>query len=567
VIRSLYIKNFALIDELEVSFTNGLNILTGQTGAGKSIIIGALNMILGERADTDVVRFGEKKAVAEAVIHAGNNSAVRHHLESHNIEFSKDIILRREIRSGGSRAFINDTPATITLLKKVGDYLVDLHGQHEHQQLLEEDHHRRVLDSFGHHRDILQSYKKARAYYRQAIKELNDFKERESTLQDKLQLYKFQVQELEEADLKSGEDEELEAELNRLDHAEELDQKAADILNLGSEGSVNTIDLLRVIKDNLRDMAAIEPDFETYIEEIASAKISIEEMLRFTETYQNKIEFDAPRLELLRRRQSELNRLQKKYNRTISELITYLKKIQAEVDAAENFDLEIARLEKKVSDKAAAVAKQAKLLHQKRLDTADDITAQIIEELQSLEMPDIRFEVHIEYIENTDSLVKAGNKRIELAEHGADEVRFLISANKGEAVKPLAKIASGGEISRIMLALKSVIAREQNLPVMIFDEIDTGISGAVSEKVGRKMRSLSRHCQIIAITHLPQIASKATRHYRVEKKEKEGRTITRIVHLSKDEHVQAVASLMSGTEVTSSALDSARELIAQSPAQ
>lgn len=563
MIKSLYIKNFALIDELQVDFAGGLNILTGETGAGKSIIIGALNMVLGERADTELVRHGEQKAISEAVIHVGNNGILKNLLHENNLDFAEDFILRREIRAGGSRAFINDSPSTISLLREVGKHLVDLHGQHEHQQLLEEDHHRRVLDSFGNHEQLLERYRHALSSYTSTKEDLEKLKNREEILKEKLDLYQFQVQELEDANLSENEEEELEEELNLLDHAEELEEKASLILELGSEGSVSVIDLLRKIVEHLRDVARIEPEFETYIEEIKSARISVDEMLRFTETYRAGIEFDPVRLEKLRQRQAELNRLQKKYQRDIPQLIEYLKTIRKEVSTAENFDLEIEKIEKKLSEQADELAECAQKLHQKRLETGNVMAREIVEELQELGMPDTRFKVAVEYRTSDSSPVMIDDAPVDYTSHGCDDISFLISTNKGEAVKPLAKIASGGEISRIMLALKSVIAREQNLPVMIFDEIDSGISGSISEKVGHKMRLLSTHCQILAITHQPQIASKANQHYRVEKQEQNGRTATTIIPLNEQEHVEAIAKLMSGESITESTLASARELISQ----
>jgi len=541
--------------------------MTGQTGAGKSIIIGALNMILGERADTDVIRHGEKKAIAEAVIEVGENPQITKLLEKNEIDPSDTMILRREIRERGSRAFINDTPATISLLREVGTYLVDLHGQHEHQQLLDEDHHRKVLDEFGGLQAQLNAYRKALNGFNIAKKELKKLQNRESELNEKLNLYSFQVDELEEANLTEGEEEELETELNLLDHAEDLEQQSSEILQLGSEGSVNVIDLLRAIIQHLKEMAAIEPEFEPYIEEITSARISIDEMLRFTETYQTEIEFDPIRLEKLRQRQSELNRLQKKYNRTIPELMEYLEEMRKEVDAAENFDLEIEKLEKETARRAEELAEKAERLHMSRIEAGKMMAAQIVEELQTLGMPDTRFTANVQYRQNGESDIIIDDIPVQCGQNGCDDIAFLISPNKGEAQKPLAKIASGGEISRIMLALKSVIAREQNLPVMIFDEIDSGISGTISEKVGQKMRRLSQFCQIIAITHQPQIASKANSHYRVEKQEQNGRTATRIIRLSEEQHIEAVATLMSGETVTESTRKSARELVAQSESQ
>lgn len=561
MIKTLYIKDFALIDELEVPFESGLNILTGQTGAGKSIIIGALNMILGERADTEVIRQGTDKAIAEAIIRVENGEAIKGLLDENAVDFRKEMILRREIRDSGSRAFINDTPVTIGVLKQVGDYLVDLHGQHDHQLLLKEENHQSVVDAFGEVKPYLESYGEAYDEMKELRQELKKLRQRESELDEKMELYRFQVKELKDAELDSDEEEKLEAEMNLLDNAEELDQKAGTVVELGSGSEPNVVDMLSRMKLLLEDIARIEPEFETYLEEISTARISIQEMVQFTERYRSGIEFNQQRLENLRNRQSELNRLQKKYNRTIPKLIEYLNEIRKELRLAENFDLEIEKLEKELQKKADEVAAEAEALHNKRIEVGKSLSRSIESELENMGIPNARFEVRVDWRQIEKGWVKIDGMSIECTEDGCDEIRLFISTNKGEEPKPLAKIASGGEISRVMLALKSILAKEQSLPVMIFDEIDTGISGEISEKVGRTMRRLSGQCQIIAITHQPQIASQAHKHYRVQKVEEDDRTVTKIIPLTNDEHITEVASLMSGEDITDAALKSAQELI------
>ncbi len=561
MIKSLYIKNFALIDELEVQFEEGLNILTGQTGAGKSIILGALNMILGERADTDVIRAGTDKAIAEGEIYAGENQHIQKILKENAVDYSKDLILRREIRGSGSRAFINDTPVTITVLRQVGDYLVDLHGQHDHQLLLKEENHRGMLDGFGEIAPYLESYRREYKKMKSLKREMNELQKKEAELKEKMELYRFQVKELDDADLQPGEEEELEAEMNLLDNAEELDQKAAEIVELGSGDDHSVMHFLNTIKLHLEDMARIEPEFENYLEEVSTARISIQEMINFTERYRSGIEFNPQRLEQLRARQNELNRLRKKYNRTIPELLNYLKEIREELNMAENFDLEIERLEERIEKQADIVADAAIALHDQREAVGKELAQSIVDELSRLGIPNAQFVVRVDWLESSGGWVSVDGRPVECTEHGCDDVRFYISTNKGEEPKPLAKIASGGEISRVMLALKSTLAKQQSLPVMIFDEIDSGISGEISEKVGRTMRRLSGQCQIIAITHQPQIASQAHKHYKVQKTEEADRTVTQIIPLSNREHIQEVASLMSGEDITDAALKSAEELI------
>ncbi|GAA5521749.1 DNA repair protein RecN [Aliifodinibius salicampi] len=566
MIKTLYIKDFALIDELEVSFQEGLNILTGQTGAGKSIIIGALNMILGERADTEVIRQGADKAIAEAILEVDDYSEFEQIFEENAVEIRSELILRREIRSSGSRGFINDTPVTISVLREVGDFLVDLHGQHDHQLLLKEENHRSVIDGFEKVISPLKEYRREYHEMKRLQKELRELRKRERDLHEKVELYKFQVQELEEAELDPHEEEELEAEMKLLDNAEELEQKAAAIVEIGEGDELNAVDLLNRMKLHLEDLARIESDFESYLDEITSARITIQEAVQFAERYRSKIEFNPNRLEQLRNRQNELNRLRKKYHRSIPELIEYLHEIRQELNLADNFDLEIEKMEEAIDTQSQVLAEAAQKLHDIREQVGRNVSQQVEEELYDLGIPHANFEVRIDWMFSSEEQgwITVEGQPVECTEHGADEVRLFISTNKGEEPKPLAKIASGGEISRVMLALKSIIAREQSLPVMIFDEIDTGISGEISEKVGRTMRRLSKRCQIIAITHQPQIASQAHKHYRVEKVEEKDRTVSRIKPLDNDEHIHEVATLMSGEEITDAAIESAQELIEKS---
>jgi DNA repair protein RecN (Recombination protein N) len=430
--------------------------------------------------------------------------------------------------------------------------------------LLRDENHRGVIDDFDEMALPLKNYRQAWQTMSELQKKLALLQKRESELREKTDLFQFQVNELDDANLDPEEEEQLIAEMNLLDNAEDLDKKASAIVAIGTDDEINLIDLVNAIKINLEDIARIEPEFQSYLQEINTARISLQEMIQFTERYRNGIEHNPNRLEELRRRQSELNRLQKKYGRDIPGLIIYLNEIRSELNLAENFDLEINKLEKEIQNQSDVLKKCATDLHDKRISVGQRLSAEIVEALKSLDIPHGQFKVDVAWNFSSTGWIKADGKPVECAEHGCDDVRFFISTNKGEEPKPLARIASGGEVSRVMLALKSIIAREQHLPVMIFDEIDTGISGHVSEKVGRMMRTLAEHCQIIAITHQPQIASQAHRHYRVEKGESAERTVTRIIPLSADEHIREVASLMSGEEITEAALNSARELVEKS---
>ena len=418
-----------------------------------------------------------------------------------------------------------------------------------------------MIDSFGEIEPVMEAdqsdYLKMKALH----KEFSSLKKRESELLEKTELYRFQVNELEKARLSVDEEQELESEMHLLDNAEVLDQKAATISELVENDDANLIQLLNVLKLTLEDLTRIEPEFGTFLEEINTARVSVNEAVQFAERYRSSIEFNPKRLEELRQRQSELNKLQKKYQRDIPQLISYLNEIQRELSIADNFDLELEKIQHSIREHKHKLAKSAKKLHDERVQIGSKLSIKIKEELSKLGIPNATLAVRVDWLESSNGWINVDGINVECTELGCDEIRLFISTNKGEEPKPLAKIASGGEISRVMLALKSILAKEQNLPVMIFDEIDTGISGEVSEKVGRAMRTLSAQCQIIAITHQPQIASQAHHHYKVAKIEEEERTITKIIPLSDQEHIYEVASLMSGAEISESALHSAKELI------
>ncbi|MEX0685242.1 MAG: DNA repair protein RecN [Balneolales bacterium] len=561
MIQSLYIKDFALIDELEVSFAPGLNILTGQTGAGKSIIIGALNMVLGERADTDMIRQGAQKAIAEAVINVGDAGSIKNILSEHAVDFGRVLILRREIRNSGSRAFINDTPVTIAVLRQVGDLLVDLHGQHDHQLLLKEENHGKVIDAFAKVSEPLYEYHERYKEASALMSELSSLKKMERELQEKLELYRYQYKELEGTELDNEQIESLEAELKLLDNAEDLDQKAALITELGSNGEANLTEILNTLTSAIDDMAAIEPDFETYSQELKTAAISIQEMLRFTERYRENIEFNPMRLDELRRQQTTLKRLEKKYGRTTDQLSIYRDELRSNLNLAENFTQEINQLQIKIDTQLEKLKVAAVNLHNARIEQGEILSGRMQKELRELGIPHASFEVRVNYIKSDKGWLEIHDEKIACHSEGCDDIAFTISTNKGEQPKPMIKIASGGEISRVMLALKSIAAREQHLPVMIFDEIDTGISGAVAERVGETMRELSNYCQIIAITHQAQIAGQAHHHFSVEKHEEADRTLTHIKLLNRDERIREIASLTSGAKVSEHALASAREMI------
>jgi DNA repair protein RecN (Recombination protein N) len=561
MLTQLYIKDFALIDELEVQFDRGLSIITGQTGAGKSIIIGAFNMVLGERADTDVIRNKGGKAIAEATLKITKTEKLHSIFTENELEWQDYLVLRREIKESGSRAFVNDSPVPIHVLKSIGDQLVDLHGQHDHQLLLKDEHHREFLDAFTLIRPVLAAYQSALHETKTIHQKKNELLKADKKLRDKEDLYRFQLNELNAAELFENEEEELIQEMSLLDNAEVLEQKASSVRTIGSEGEVTVLDLIAKLEDELEDLVKIDSGFEQFLTEMQTAKISINELMRFTESYIDKIEFNPERLEKLRLRQSELKRLQKKYHASIPELIALRDDLSQKLSSTDNLDIELEKLEKQFQAACKKLSEAAQNLREIRQTIGADLSKKVEEELANLGIKNSRFEVRLIPNHQQNGWITLGDEQFEAGEFGSDSVLFYISTNKGMELKPLSKTASGGEISRVMLALKSIFAQEQSLPLMIFDEIDTGISGEISEKVGRSMRKLAGTCQILCITHQPQIASYADNHYKVVKSETETETQTKILRLNDDEHVREVASLMSGEQITKASMESAKLMI------
>jgi len=564
VIISLYIKDFALIDEIETGFEPGLNIMTGETGAGKSIIIGALNILLGDRAQTDSIRQGATKAVAEVVLRTGGDEKLTALLQEHEVETGNEIILRREVRQSGSRAFINDTPVQLSVLRNVGRRLVDLHGQHDHQLLLREEHHREVLDERVRVAPKLSDYQSAWKRVNELRQKRNELRKQERELREKQELYRFQFNELKTAALQEGEAEKLEQDIRLLDSSEVLSETASRILEAGREAEVNALELLRVMQQALNELTRLEPEFESYINELDTARISVEELIRFTETYRNNIEFNPVQLEKLRQRQAEIRWLEKKYGMDAGQLLARKEELSSLLGLADNFEIELEKADKEIDKALKVLSQKAEALHNERIEEGKKLSEAIEKELMNLGFSHARFCVEVNWRTASDGWIEVEDSRVDCQPDGPDQIQFLISTNKGELPKPLSRTASGGEMSRVMLALKSILAREQSLPVMIFDEIDTGISGPVALQVGRTMRELAGHCQIISITHLPQIAAMGHLHFVVRKEEREGRTVTLIEKLNQENHIREVAKLMSGAEITPSALDSARELVESS---
>ncbi len=559
---SLYIKNFALIQELTVDFDPGLTIITGETGAGKSILVGALNLVLGERASADLVRSGTAKAVIEAVLKEVHSEKIENLLSASNIETAQELILRRELSSSGqSRCFINDTPCTASLLKQAGEELIDLHGQHEHQLLLHPDTHETLLDDFARSATEVIAYKSIRSALQALQQQLSRLKKDAATIRDKKEMLDFQLNELNSVDLKHGEEESIETEITLLENAETLFTLSTALNEQLYDGDHSIYSAITSALHTLEKLGAIDKCFDMHIEETRTATSIIDELSRFTRSYISGIDFNPERLDTLRERQLQIQRLSKKYGRTHAELIELKNELEAKSALEENLEEELSRIELAITLRKTELSIQAATLSRKRQEAASRLEISIQEQLAELGIPHATFIVSITHEEHQKGEISIEGTTFTAFPGGYDKIEFLISTNPGEKPKPLIKVASGGEISRVMLAMKSALAESAKLPILIFDEIDTGISGRVAEAVGKSLRKLSRLHQIIAITHLPQIAAMADLHLGVKKTVQQERTVTEVTPLDHESRLQAIASLISGQQISASSLTLAAELI------
>ncbi len=568
MLRTLYIRDYALIEELEVEFGSGLNILTGETGAGKSILIGALKMILGERADTDMIRSGARKAIVEGVFDEADTPRLKALLEANAIEPMPQLIVRREIMVGQSRAFINDTPASIQLLRDVAALLIDLHGQHEHQSLLRTETHLELLDNFGSLGGLRETYQRYYETVARLMREREALMARRRELQEQKERYAFEIEEIDRVRPQEGEEEALEAELRILENAEQLYEATARLYEMLYESENAVHDQLVLARNELQDLVRIDRSFEEALEEIRSAQISVAEIAKFLQDYNARIEFNPERLEAIRSRLVELELLKRKYGGTLEAVLAHRAEIGRQYALAVDFEGALERLDQQLGEALQALSTAAQRLSAKRHEVAERIERAIEAELAGLGMPAAQFAVRFTRRPDPEGwivLPVSGREpeRYTAFTTGMDQVEFYLTTNPGEPLRPLTRVASGGEVSRIMLALKTILAKSDRLPILVFDEIDTGISGAIAHRVGERLHELANYHQIIAITHLPQIAAFGDVHFLVEKVLEAGRAKTRIRRLSDEERAHQVAALMSGAEVTEAALESARELIRQ----
>jgi DNA repair protein RecN (Recombination protein N) len=563
MLKSLRIKNFAIVENLEIDFFSGLNVLTGATGAGKSIIIGALNLALGERASSEMIRTGADSAVVEAVFEIeARNTIERILAELGIVEDENQLIIRRELSTKGvSRCFLNDRQVTLNNLKLIGDQLADLHGQHQHQSLLNPAEHLIYLDNYAELKDLLSKVSDCYYELKEKLNDLEELKRIEKISKDKKELYQFQIKEISNANLSIEEEEELSSQKKILENAETLFQIASSVYEelYNREGSI--IERLSSFKKELEKGESFDKRLREHIEALNSASLHLSETSRFLENYKESLNFDPGRLEKIRERLNLINILKKKYGQRVKEVLDYAERIKNELDKIENRDELIQKMEAEIEDLKEDFKNDSLLLSDKRQEKGRELSRKIKKELSFLGMEKCEFEVRISHRESEDGLLEIEGKRCYADEKGLDQVEFFVSPNPGEELKPLAKIASGGEISRIMLALKSVLAKSDQIPSMIFDEVDVGIGGEMAEAVGKRMKTLSSTHQIICITHLQQIASQAEHHFKVFKEVLKNRTITKIKLLSKEERIKEIARMMAGKKISDLTLEHAAEMI------
>lgn len=565
MLKSFEVKDYALIEHISVEFGSGLNIITGETGAGKSILIDAMSLLLGERASTEVVRKGAQKSYVEGIFNVKENKKVKSLLEESEIEFTDELIIRREISlKGSNRCFINDTPVNLNLVKDIGNLLVDLHGQHEHQSLLRTETHIDYLDEFGNYEEQLRQYKNIYSELLQKENELRELHSKENSIKEKKDFYSFQIKEIDNISPQEDEENSLAEELKILENSEKLAEITSEVYRLLYETDNSIQTSLAKVKTLLQKLNEIDRSFSEVLNESESALAQIADISVFIRNYNSKINLDQEEVEEKRQRLGAINLLKKKYGGSVKSILDYRKKIGEEFDLAENFSGKIKDLSDHIFELRKNAGNLAKSLSKKREQAAKLVKKGIEETLKELGIQEPRFKTQIvntQAEENTG--VFSDEKYFNATAKGIDEIEFIISTNPGEDLKPLAKIASGGEVSRIMLSLKSTLAKNDKLPLLIFDEIDVGVSGRIAQKVGKTLKNLSGYHQIISITHLPQIASLADHHYSIEKIAQNERVISSIKKLPQSERITEIARLLSGEKITEASLKSARELISQ----
>ena len=551
MLKSISIQNYAIIDELEINFGSGLNTMTGETGAGKSIILGALALVLGERADTKVLFNQQQKCTVEAIF-GKSSPALEQLLAANELDCEPETVLRREINaSGKSRAFVNDTPVTLQVLKNIGEQLVNLHSQHETLSLAESGFQMEMLDTLAQNKPLLSSYTAQYFQHKKDVAQLENLQAqlRQATAEN--DFFSFQLHELNEAKIEAGEQLQLEEEQSTLSNAENIKIAIQKVAGFIDEQEISIIGLLSESINELKPVKSFNKQLAELSERLHSTTIELKDIFRELENLSDDISIQPERLATINERLLLLHKLCKKHQvENADNLLEITLQLQEKNTQNTQLESNIAALQKAIKTSEEKLLQTAQLLHANRTNAAPSFSKQVKELLQKVGMPNATFLVEVNFTQHQ-----------QLSPTGFSEVQLLFSANKGIAPQALKNVASGGELSRLMLCIKSVLAEAATLPTMIFDEIDTGISGEVAKRVGELMKQLSQHHQLICITHLPQIATAGKQHFHIYKELQGERTHTRIKQLNSEERLHEVAKMLSGENITPAALANAKELI------
>lgn len=554
MLQTLSIKQFAIIDELEINFSDGLTVLSGETGAGKSIIIDAIGQLIGMRASSDFVRHGEKKAIIEGIFDIDNSKEAITILEDLSIDTTEDfLIVKREIFSTGkSMCRINNQIVTLQDLRKVMQALLDIHGQHETQTLLKQKYHLQLLDNYaeGRYENLLSDYTQTYQAYKTKKKELQDLENADQALLQRLDLLKFQNDELKEANLDESESEQLEQDIKRIQNSENLSLALNNAhVTLTDEHAIT--DRLYDLSNQLSAIDEILPGKYTELKEnVDQFYYTLDDAKHLLYDELTNTEFDEQYLNELESRMNLLNNLKRKYGKDIPELIKYQEKIEHEINKIENYEESTSQLREDIESLYNDVLTIGKKLSAERRKEAQTLRAHIVEEIQNLQMKDANLEISFKPLDEPNN-------------EGIEFVEFLISPNKGEPLKSLNKIASGGELSRIMLALKTIFVKSRGQTAILFDEVDSGVSGQAAQKMAEKMKDIAQHIQVICISHLPQVASMSDHHLLISKASNEDRTTTKVKELLDDERIDEIARMISGASVTDITRQNAKEMLEQ----
>ncbi len=549
MLKQLTIQNYALIERTELDLAEGMSVITGETGAGKSIMLGALGLLLGQKTDIQVLQDKEKKCVVEATFDIAPY-ALQHLFEDADIDYSDETVIRREILpSGKSRSFVNETPANVAFLKELGAKLIDIHSQHQNMLLSQSSFHLDVVDSMAKTSKEQEAYSQAYSAMKSIEKELDELKALNASQSKELDYDRHQLRELENAKLSDPDElETLERQQEAQDKAEDIKQSVATAVKaLDTEDSGILSQLSEAVR-NIDHIAQFLPTDSDIPSRLKSARIDLEDICHSLQDFSENVEFDAEELERLTNRLNTLNSLTQKHSvNTVAELITIRDGLAKKVASVDNFDEQLSELSTKLEAAKSEAQKLADSLTIKRKSVFDAITDYVASQLREMGMANAKFVV--------------SHKVVPLCPSGQDEIRFLFSANKNGEPTDIARVASGGEMSRVMLSIKSLLSKTKNLPTIIFDEIDTGVSGDVANKMGRIMNEMAKHIQVLAITHLPQVAACGERQYRVYKEDTPDRTISHIALLSPDERITEIAKMLSGAQLTDTAIANAKELL------